>query len=129
MPTDNAILREPDETGMPTPAPDALPDGDRLATVYEAVVDVASERLEAPVSVRLRTWEDGDIEVRVWHKQPHPDDGTHERDVIRYHSNTGVEHVLVAVDESVGEKTVITRETLDTPPAALETTASSSSRE
>lgn len=95
------------------PSPEALPDLARVVDKYDAVVQLAGEILQGPMSVRLRCWEDGEVEIRAYHGHGYPDCDVTHRTVIRYHSNEG--KVIGAVFETSREsKTLLYREQLTT---------------
>jgi len=61
-----------------------------LAPVYNRLLEIATQRIGGSVQTRVRTWEDGEFEIRVYHGYgPHPqrpDTALHH--VLRYHSTT-----------------------------------------
>lgn len=66
-----------------------MPAGAAIADAYDRLLDLADEHLESPMSTKIETWEDGEFEIRVWHKGAHPDADAYARTVLRYHSDDG----------------------------------------
>ncbi|PSP68504.1 hypothetical protein BRC85_01225 [Halobacteriales archaeon QS_1_69_70] len=94
----------------PEPDVDAIPSLTAIVPAYEGLLNMATRRLDGPVQTRVRTWEDGEFEIRVYHGYgPHPqrpDTGYHH--VLRYHSrDDSVVEGLVAVEVETSEKTLI----------------------
>ena len=78
---------------------------------------MVAQRLDGPVQTRVRTWEDGEFVIRVYHGYgPHPQrPDTAYQHVLRYHSrDDSVVEGLVAVDVETSEKALIYRTTIDT---------------
>jgi len=65
---------------------EGLPTGDQIAAGYERLLEIAYGRLDQPWSCRIRSWEDGTFEIRVWHKYSWPGLNGSIRGVIRWHS-------------------------------------------
>ena len=89
------------QEAAPDPDVDAIPSLTTLAPAYDRLLKIATQRLDGPVQTRVRTWEDGDFEIRVYHGYgPHPqrpDTGYHH--VLRYHSRDDeIVEALMAVD-------------------------------
>ena len=89
------------QEAAPDPDVDAIPSLTTLAPAYDRLLKIATQRLDGPVQTRVRTWEDGDFEIRVYHGYgPHPqrpDTGYHH--VLRYYSRDDkIVEALMAVD-------------------------------
>jgi hypothetical protein len=91
---------------------DALPPMDVVAEKFDRVCDLAAEHLEGRIQTRIKTWEDGEFEIRVYHGYgPCCESGERLRAVLRYHSRSGdVDGALVVVDGD--ERKLVHRETL-----------------
>ena len=99
------------------PDVDALPALDAIAPAYDRLLEAASERLEGPIQTRIRTWEDGEYELRAYHGYgPHEQrPGTAYHHVLRYHSREGeLLEALLAVDIDTTAKSLIHRERVAT---------------
>jgi len=97
-------------------AHDLVPLAD-VVPAYEALESLADERLDGPVKSRIRTWEDGEFEIRITHGYgPHrhrPEVSYHH--VLRYHSGDDeTVEALLEVDLDTVEKRLIHKETVDT---------------
>ncbi|QIO25465.1 hypothetical protein [Haloarcula sp. JP-L23] len=80
---------------------DSLPSIEAITGPYERLLQLARDRLDGPIQTRIRSWEDGEFELRVYHGYgPHPQrPRTTYRHVLRYHDGTGEwSEGLVAVD-------------------------------
>jgi len=104
------------QTAAPDPDVDAIPSLTAIAPAYDRLLKIAAQRLDGPVQTRVRTWEDGEFAIRVYHGYgPHPQrPDTAYQHVLRYHirDDETVEG-LVAVDVETSEKTLIYRKTID----------------
>ena len=110
---------------LPAPAPstesmtkdvDAIPSLTAIAPAYEGLLEIATQRLDGPVQTRVRTWEDGEFAIRVYHGYgPHPQrPDTAYQHVLRYHSREDeIVEGLMAVDTETVEKTLIYRTVID----------------
>jgi hypothetical protein len=104
------------QEAAPDPDVDAIPSLTAIAPAYDRLLEIAIQRLDGPVQTRVRTWEDGEFAVRVYHGYgPHPQrPDTAYQHVLRYHSRKdSVVEGLVAVDVETSEKTLIYRTTID----------------
>ena len=105
------------QTASPDPDVDAIPSLTAIAPAYEGLLEMATERLDGPVQTRVRTWEDGEFAIRVYHGYgPHPQrPDTIYKHVLRYHirDDETVEG-LIAVDLETEEKTLIYRTVIGT---------------
>jgi hypothetical protein len=102
--------------GAPDPDVDAIPSLTAVAPAYDRLLEIATERLDGPVQTRVRTWEDGEFEIRVYHGYgPHPQrPDTDYHHVFHYHSRDDeIVEGLMAVDPETVEKTLIYRKTID----------------
>ena len=100
----------------PEPDVDAIPSLTAIAPAYEGLLKMAARRLDGPVQTRIRTWEDGEFEIRVYHGYgPHPQrPDTAYHHVLRYHGrDDSVVEGLVAVEVETLEKTLIYRTIID----------------
>jgi len=105
------------QTAAPDPDVDAIPSLTAIAPAYDRLLEMATERLDGPVQTRVRTWEDGEFAIRVYHGYgPHPQrPDTAYQHVLRYHSRkNSVVGGLVAVDVETSEKTLIYRTVIGT---------------
>ena len=105
-----------DQEAPPKPDVDAIPSLTAIVPAYEGLLKMAARRLDGPVQTRIRTWEDGEFEIRVYHGYgPHPQrPDTAYHHVLRYHSRNGdVVEGLVAVGIETSEKTLIYRTIID----------------
>ena len=101
----------------PDPDVDAIPSLTAIAPAYDRLLEIATQRLDGPVQTRVRTWEDGEFTIRVYHGYgPHPQrPDTAYQHVLRYHSRkNSVVEGLVAVDVKTSEKTLIYRTIIGT---------------
>jgi hypothetical protein len=105
------------QTAAPDPDVDAIPSLTAIAPAYDRLLEIATQRLDGPVQTRIRTWEDGEFEIRVYHGYgPHPQrPNTIYKHVLRYHirDDETVEG-LVAVNLETEEKTLIYRTVIGT---------------
>lgn len=111
------ISASPGQAAAPDPDVDAIPSLTAVAPAYDRLLEMATERLDGPVQTRIRTWEDGDFEIRVYHGYgPHPQrPDTDYHHILRYHSRDDeIVEGLMAVDPETVEKTLIYRKTIDT---------------
>jgi hypothetical protein len=111
------ISASPSQAAAPDPDVDAMPSLTAVAPAYDRLLEMATERLDGPVQTRIRTWEDGDFEIRVYHGYgPHPQrPDTDYHHILRYHSRDDeIVEGLMAVDPETVEKTLIYRKTIDT---------------
>lgn len=95
---------------------DRLPSLEAVAPYYNAVLELAKRELEAPIQARVRTWEDGEFEIRVYHGYgPHPHrPRTAYQHILRYHSsNHEVTIGLLAVNLDTEDKTLIYKRPVD----------------
>ena len=105
------------QAAAPDPDVDAIPSLTTLAPAYDRLLEMATQRLDGPVQTRVRSWEDGEFAIRVYHGYgPHPQrPDTAYHHVLRYHSREdSVAEGLVAVDVETSEKTLVYRTTIDT---------------
>jgi hypothetical protein len=101
----------------PEPDVDAIPSLRTLAPAYDRLLEIATQRLDGPVQTRVRTWEDGEFEIRVYHGYgPHPQrPDTAYHHILRYHSHHDeIVEGLMTVDAETVEKTLIYRTVIDT---------------
>lgn len=68
---------------------------------YEALVELADEILSGRMTVRIKLWEDGEVEIRAYHVRGYPDSSARHKTILRYHSRSG--DVIGAVKEVSGE--------------------------
>jgi hypothetical protein len=69
-----------------TPSVEDVPSIDEIAPAYETLLELASVLLTGPISTHVRSWEDGEYDVRVWHKYGSPDPDRFRKEVLRIHS-------------------------------------------
>jgi len=94
-----------------TPSPDTFLSLEAIAPKYDELRDLAGEILSGPMSIKLRLWEDGEVEMRASHEHGYADSDVRHRTVLRYHSRTG--EVIGGVFETGGsEKTLLHKETV-----------------
>ena len=104
------------QAAAPDPDVDAIPSLTAIAPTYDRLLEIAAQRLDGPVQTRIRTWEDGEFEIRVYHGYgPHPQrPDTDYHHVLRYHSRDDeIVEGLMAVDPETVEKTLIYRTVID----------------
>jgi len=104
------------QAAAPDPDVDAIPSLRTIAPVYDRLLEMATQRLDGPVQTRVRTWEDGEFAIRVYHGYgPHPQrPDTDYHHVLRYHSRDDeIVEGLMAVDPETVEKTLIYRTVID----------------
>lgn len=92
-----------------------MPMFDDVAEKLATLLDLAQQELEGRISTRIRMWEDGEFEIRVWHgyASPRPEDPVRLRAVLRHHSTDDyVEAAIMKIDDTVGEKKIVHRETI-----------------
>lgn len=102
-----------DTTGPEPPGPSTgdIPDLTAVQPKLEQLLELAEEVLDGRCSVRINLWEDGEVEIRVWHAHGYPDSDVRHRTVLRYHSRDG--DVTGAVFETSGdERALLHKETL-----------------
>ena len=100
----------------PEPDVDAIPSLTAIAPANDRLLEVAAQRPDRPVQTRVRTWEDGEFEMRVYHGYgPHPQrPDTAYHNILRYHSRDDeIAEGLMAVDAETVEKTLIYRTIID----------------
>jgi hypothetical protein len=90
---------EPD--GVTGPSPEDLPSLEAVASKYDQLVELAGQILQGRMTVRLRCWEDGEVEIRAYHAHGYPDSHVRHKTILRYHSGSG--DVVGAVKEVSGE--------------------------
>jgi len=119
--SEELMIEDVDESAnqevTPDPDVEAIPSLTVVAPTYDGLLEMAARRLDGPVQTRIRTWEDGEFEIRVYHGYgPHPQrPDTAYQHVLRYHSRDGdVVEALVAVGVATSEKTLIYRTAIDT---------------
>lgn len=94
-----------------SPSTEEMPSLDVVAEKTAAVFTLAQEELESRLSTRIRMWEDGEFEVRVWHSYGPYGGDTNLRALLRYHSRDG--DIEGGVTERCGdERRILHRETL-----------------
>lgn len=97
--------------GMSTPSPGEFPALEAVAPKYDRLLELAEENLDGPISARFRCWEDGEVEIRVYHAHGYADSDVRHKTVLRYHSRTG--DVVGAVKEVSGDsEALLHRETI-----------------
>jgi hypothetical protein len=89
------------------PAAERVPSLGEIAPVYDRLLALADSLLSGPVTTRVRSWQDGEFEVRVWHKYGSPDRDGHRKEVLRYHSREASVTGAVLDVDSAGEETVL----------------------
>jgi hypothetical protein len=97
-----------------TASVETVPSLDRIAPTYDRLLALASELCSGPVTTRIRTWEDGEFEVRVWHKYESPEPESYRKEVLRAHSREAdVSAAVVEIDERTGEERLLLTTTVN----------------
>lgn len=107
----------------PEPSVRDVPDLETVAPYYDHLLELARELLDGPISTRIKTWEDGEFEIRAFHGYgPHPQrPRTTFHHVLRYHSGDDeIVAALLAVDIDTVDKTLIARETVQADGVRLD---------
>lgn len=87
---------------------DGMPSGTDIADAYDRLLDLADDQLERPLSTKIRSWDDGEFEIRVWHKGSHPDADAYARTVLRYHNtDDGVVKARFKYDAETRERVAV----------------------
>jgi len=109
----------------PEPSVDSIPSIEEFGPIYEEMLTLAHELLDGPVQTQIRTWEDEEFEVRVYHGygpyiyRP----SLTYRHILRYHSDEGdVEEALVSIEAETMDRTLIYRESIDPTGVATDAT-------
>jgi len=93
----------------PAPATSSTPQPDRIAAAYRYVRGLAATHLERPISIEIKTWEDGEVLVRAYHGYgPWTPGGDRLKALLGYHSaEPTVRGALLDVDGETGAETLI----------------------
>ena len=116
QPTDDQLQDSLNRVGD---IPDRDPNRDvpylqEIAPVLDEVVDIAREHLEHPISVDIKTWQDGEYKIRVRHTEPTADRFRRES-VVQYHSKReDVEAKVARLDTEGDSGELLTEDTLGT---------------
>jgi len=98
------------------PLAEQFPAKSRVSSVYKQMLELAREHLDDPWTCEITTWEDGEIEVSLWHTYGWPGTDYSLRGELRYHTKKD------AVDAAIwktglydsSEKTLIERWKINT---------------
>lgn len=91
-----------------TPAVEDVPSFEEIGPWYEQLLDLAPALMSGSVSTRVKSWEDGEFVIRVWHKFESPNSGKFRREVLRYHSReSAVVAGVVEVDRESRDETLL----------------------
>ena len=100
----------------PDNAPDveSVPDFDAIAPWYQRLLDLAEDLLSGTVSTDIRSWEDGEFDVRVWHKYESPNENAFRREVLWYHRREDTIYAgVIETDRETDEETLLLKTAID----------------
>jgi len=106
----------------PEPSVSKLPSGEDLNRVYQIALNLARNRLDSPLSVTINTWEDGEVEVRAWHKYPLHERGRFLKGVVRLHTREGATGAILLVDVNTDKETLIEKWCIDSGSVVADAT-------
>jgi len=108
------MLQSKQSSVMDEPETAEVPSFKEIGAWYERLLDLAPALLSGSVSTRVRSWEDGEFEVRVWHKFESPEPGAFRKEVLRYHSREdAVVAAVLEVERESGGETLLFKTDLD----------------